>query len=87
MGVRETLRLLLWALLPKANRKEVIGMLNLTTSELTALLSACDAAIKRETELAAKYSETMPWKARQYANSTLNLITAREKIYQSLKGN
>jgi hypothetical protein len=86
VGVRETLRLLLWALLPKANRKEVIIMLKFTTMELAELLSACDLAIKRETELAAKYSETMPWKARRYSESTLNLITAREKIYQSLKG-
>ena len=61
-------------------------MLNLTTMELAELLSACDLAIKRETELATKYSETMPWKAKRYAESTLNLITAREKILAALKG-
>ncbi len=61
-------------------------MLDLTIMELAELISACDLAIQRETELASKYADTMPWKAKQYAESTLRLITAREKIYQTLKG-
>lgn len=61
-------------------------MLNLTIMELAELLSACDLAIKRETELASKYADTMPWKSRRYAQSTLNLISAREKILAVMKG-
>lgn len=61
-------------------------MLNLTIMEMAELLSACNLAIQRETELAQKYVETMPWKARQYARSTADLISAREKIKEAMKG-
>lgn len=61
-------------------------MLKFTTMEMAELLSACDLAIKRETELASKYEDIMPWKAKRYAQSTANLITAREKIKEAMKG-
>lgn len=70
----------------KVHRKEVIIMLDLTLSEMAELLFACNLAIQRETELAQKYEDTMPWKAQRHAQSLHELESAREKIYQAMKG-
>ena len=43
-------------------------------------------AIKKEMELVHKYEDTMPWKSQRHAKSLHELQSAREKIYQSLKG-
>lgn len=61
-------------------------MLNLTTSEMVELILACNKAIKKETELMHRYEDTMPWKSKRHAQSLHELESAREKVYQAMKG-
>ena len=60
-------------------------MLNFTSRELAELLSACNSAIEKETNLVCKYAETLPWKSELHAQSLHELESAKEKIYQELK--
>jgi hypothetical protein len=63
----------------------VISTLKLTRREMAELLSACNSAIQRETELVCKYAENLPWKAELHAQSLKQLESVKEKIYLELK--
>lgn len=61
-------------------------MLDFTTSEMVELILACNKAIQNEMDLIHKYEETMPWKAKRYKKALHELESAKEKIFQALKG-
>lgn len=61
-------------------------MLKLTTSEFVELMFACDDAIKKEKELINKYQDVVPWRTERHKRSLRELESAREKIYQAMKG-
>lgn len=61
-------------------------MLDLTIMEKAEMLSACDLAIQKEMKMMHRYADVMPWKAERHKQSLQNLKSAREKIYQSMKG-
>lgn len=59
-------------------------MLELNLMEMVELLTACDAAIQRETEQMKKYADVAIWKAKRHEESIKILASAREKIYETL---
>lgn len=61
--------------------------LELSLMEAVEILSACESAIERETELMQKYEETTPWRAKRHADSIRDLQSVRQKIAHALKGN
>lgn len=61
--------------------------LEVSLMEAVEILSACESAIERETELMQKYEETTPWRAKRHDNSIRDLQSVRQKIAHALKGN
>ena len=60
--------------------------LELSLMEAVEMLSACESAIERETELMLKYEETTPWRAKRHADSIRDLQSVRQKIAHALEG-
>lgn len=62
--------------------------LELSLMEAVEILSACESAIERETELMQKYKDTAPWRVERAADSIRELQSVRQKIARELqKGN
>lgn len=62
--------------------------LELSLMEAVEILSACESAIERETELMQKYRDTTPWRVERAADSIRELQSVRRKIAHELqKGN
>lgn len=62
--------------------------LEVSLMEAVEILSACESAIERETELMHKYEDTTPWRAKRHADSIKELQSVRQKIAMALqKGN
>ena len=60
--------------------------LELSLMEAVEILSACESAIERETELMQKYADTTLWRAKRHEATIKDLNSARQKIAHALEG-
>lgn len=59
-------------------------MLDLTIMEMAELLSACNLAIDKETAIVEDC--LLEWRVKQSKETIKTIESAREKIYQAMKG-